>query len=36
VKQAVKIALLSLFLVFVAAPIVLGLILWLWSGIVGG
>lgn len=36
VEQAVKIALFSLFLLFVAAPTVLGLILWLWSGIVGG
>jgi hypothetical protein len=32
----VKIALFSLSLVFVVAPIVSGLILWLWSGIVGG
>jgi hypothetical protein len=31
-----KIALLSFLLVFVVAPIVGGLVLWIWSGIVGG
>lgn len=31
-----KIALLSFLLVFVVVPIVGGLVLWIWSGIVGG
>jgi hypothetical protein len=31
-----KIAVLSFLAVFVAFPIVAGLVLWIWSGIVGG
>ena len=31
-----KIALLAFFIVFIAAPVVLGLAFWIWSGIEGG
>ncbi len=31
-----KFLLISFLLVFVVAPVVLGLALWIWSGIVGG
>ena len=31
-----KFALISFLILFVVAPVVLGLALWIWSGIVGG
>jgi hypothetical protein len=35
-RRGPKLALLVLVLWFVVVPVVVGLILWIWSGIVGG